>query len=145
MRSFKTVLLAALGAVAVGNAVGTSTSGGGRTASKDIAVVDLTDALVGIHHVGLTAADQGRLDHLEWTTQASGMGAGEAIFSVVRESDSTVLCSATIPCTQSVSQHAHVECSAVLVASEHLEVLPSGLSTCAVMPKGVLAITFAWQ
>lgn len=128
-------------------AVGTSASGGRTGTAEDMVALDLSDAVPGVHHVGLTAPDPGRIEHLQWTTQTAGAGllGTSAVFEVVRESDDTVLCSVLVPCDQATGGHVHAECSAELTEGEHLDVRPAAPSTCLLLPKGVLVVTFFWQ
>lgn len=128
-------------------AVGTSTAGGRAGTAEDMVALDLSNAVPGVHHVGLTAADPGRIERLQWTTQTAGTGSpgDNAVFEVVREADGSVLCSVTVPCDQAVGGHALVECSAELVKDEHLDVRPAAPSACSLLPKGVLVVTFFWQ
>lgn len=128
-------------------AVGTSASGVRAGTAEDMVALDLSNAVPGVHHVGLTAPDPGRVEHLQWTTQTAGAGVlgASAVFEVVRESDDTVLCSVLVPCDQATGGHVHVECSAELDKGEHLDVRPAAPSTCLLPPKGVLVITFFWQ
>lgn len=128
-------------------AVGTSAGGGRAGTAEDMLALDLSNAVPGVHHVGLVAPDPGRVERLQWTTQTAGSGSpgDNAIFEVVRELDDSVLCSVTVPCDQAVGGHALIECSAELVKDEHLDVRPAAPSACLLLPKGVLVITFFWQ
>lgn len=146
------VLVLAVGAGAApalvgAGAVGTSASGGRAGTAEDMVALDLSNAVPGVHHVGLTAPDPGRIEHLQWTTQTAGAGSpgDNAVFEVVREADSSVLCSVTVPCDQAVGGHALIECSAELTEGEHLDVRPAAPSACLLLPKGVLVVTFFWQ
>lgn len=116
----------------------------GRGTSEDMVALEMANVVPGVHHVGLTAPDPGRIVHLQWTTRVSGSGVGDALFDVVRESDDTVLCTATVPCAQAIAGHVHVECDAEIIAAEHLDVAPRAPG-CALMPQGVLVATFVWQ
>lgn len=128
-------------------ATGTSSSGGLGGTAEDMVALDLSNAVPGVHHIGLTAPDPGRIEHLQWTTQTAGAGVlgTTAVFAVVRESDDSVLCSATVPCDQPVGGHVHVECTGDLDKGEHLDVRPVAPSACLLLPKGVLVVTFFWQ
>lgn len=144
------VLLVGAGLIAdvIGlRAVGTSASGGRIGTAEDLVALDLSTAVPGVHHIGLTAPDPGRLEHLQWTTQAAGAGAlgTSAVFEVIRVSDDTVLCSVLVPCDQAAGGHVSVECSAELDGGEHLDVRPAAPSACLLLPKGVLVVTFFWQ
>lgn len=128
-------------------ATGTSAGGGRAGTAEDMLALDLSNAVPGVHHIGLTAPDPGRIEHLQWTTQVAGAGVlgTNAVFEVVREADNTVLCAATVPCDQVVGDHVLVECSADLDKGEHLDVRPAAPSACLLAPKGVLVVTFFWQ
>ena len=138
----------AVTATGLGGAVGTSSGGRAHMPTcEDMIALDLSNAVPGVHHIGLTAPDPGRIEHLQWTTQTAGAGVlgTNAVFQVVRESDNSVLCSATVPCDQAVGGHVHVECTGEIVKGEHLDVRPLAPTACLLLPKGVLVVTFFWQ
>lgn len=130
------------------SAVGTSSGGGRVPTGEDMIALDLSNAVPGVHHVGLTAPDPGRIEHLQWTTQSAGAGAvlgANAVFEVVRDADDSVLCSATVPCDQGIGGHVHVECAGEIAKGEHLDVRSAAPSACLLLPKGALVVTFFWQ
>lgn len=146
-------LVAAGGAVGAhsGGAVGAHPGGGSDGAAKNMIAFDLSSAVPGVRHVGLTAPDFGAIHHLQWTTQTSGAapvldpGAVTA-FEVIREADNSVLCSVSVPCAQAVGGHVHVGCGGVSIEmGEHLDVRPAAPSVCLLQPKGTLVATFFWQ
>lgn len=139
----RTALLALL-AVAGGTAVGTGFHTQNKGTAEDMVVLDMSNVTPGVHHVGLSAPDEGRLVHLEWTTHTAGSGAGDALYDVIRESDQSILCTATVPCTSPLGSHLHIECGAEILNGEHLDV-EARVPGCALQPAGVLAVTFFWE
>lgn len=131
-------------ALAGGSAVGTGFHSTGRGTAEDLVPMSMVNVTPGVHHIGLTAPDAGRLVHLEWTTHTAGSGVGSTSFDIIRESDDSVLCTAVVPCTQQIGQHVHVECAAEIIDAEHLDVAPRAPG-CALMPQGVLVASFLWQ